>query len=77
MCIFFVLWSLLFWSGRRIILRRERDFVGRKWNTKAARQAWLNYVVLLDGRMCDADQWFDAGCSDGRDWDREYSWLSA
>lgn len=43
-----------------------------------ARDHGLNYVVFWDGfsqAWWDADLWFSLGCPDGRDWEREYSWL--
>lgn len=44
---------------------------------EAARQAELNYVTLWDGSeaLADARLWFALGAPDGRDWEREYSWL--
>lgn len=44
---------------------------------EAARQAELNYVTLWDGleSLFDAHLWFALGTPDGRDWEREYSWL--
>lgn len=44
---------------------------------EAARQAELNYVTLWDGSkaLSDAHLWFALGAPDGRDWEREYSWL--
>ena len=41
-----------------------------------ARDGGLNYIVFWaeDGR--DMDLWFALGCPDGRDWEREYSWVS-
>lgn len=53
------------------------------WTTRdvrkreAARQAELNYVTLWDGSeaLSDAHLWFALGAPDGRDWEREYSWL--
>lgn len=51
----------------------ERDV--RKRET--AREAQLNYVTLWDGSktLADAHLWFALGAPDGRDWEREYSWL--
>lgn len=51
----------------------ERDV--RKRNV--AREAQLNYVTLWDGSeaLSDAHLWFALGAPDGRDWEREYSWL--
>lgn len=51
----------------------ERDVRKRA----AARDAQLNYVTLWDGSeaLADADLWFALGTPDGRDWEREYSWL--
>lgn len=51
----------------------ERD--GRKRD--AARRSELNYVTLWDGSkaLFDAHLWFALGAPDGRDWEREYSWL--
>lgn len=53
----------------------------RTWTVKdvekraCATRASLNYIVFwaADGR--DADLWFALGCPDGRDWEREYSWV--
>lgn len=44
---------------------------------EAARKAQLNYVTLWDGLepLFDAHLWFALGAPDGRDWEREYSWL--
>lgn len=44
---------------------------------EAAREARLNYVTLWDGfeSLFDAHLWFALGAPDGRDWEREYSWL--
>lgn len=44
---------------------------------EAARQAELNYVTLWDGTeaLSDTHLWFALGAPDGRDWEREYSWL--
>ena len=44
---------------------------------EAARQAELNYVTLWDGfeSLYDAYLWLALGAPDGRDWEREYSWL--
>ena len=51
----------------------ERDVRKRA----AARQAELNYVTLWDGSetLSDTHLWFALGAPDGRDWEREYSWL--
>lgn len=51
----------------------ERDVRKRE----AARQAELNYVTLWDGSetLSDTHLWFALGAPDGRDWEREYSWL--
>lgn len=35
----------------------------------------LNYVVFWMSDLWDAELWFAMGCPDGRDWEREYSWL--
>lgn len=50
-----------------------RDVLKRE----AARGAQLNYVTLWDGSksLLDAHLWFAFGAPDGRDWEREYSWL--
>lgn len=40
-----------------------------------ARKNNLNYVVFWDVKISDADLWFALGCPDGRDWEREYSWI--
>lgn len=44
---------------------------------EAACQAELNYVTLWDGSetLFDTHLWFALGAPDGRDWEREYSWL--
>lgn len=44
---------------------------------EAARQVELNYVTLWDGTeaLSDTHLWFALGAPDGRDWQREYSWL--
>lgn len=51
----------------------ERDVRKRA----AAREAQLNYVTLWDGSeaLSDAHLWLALGAPDGRDWEREYSWL--
>lgn len=51
----------------------ERDVRKRE----VARQAELNYVTLWDGfeSLYDAHLWLALGAPDGRDWEREYSWL--
>ena len=41
----------------------------------AARAADLNYVVFWCEDLRDAALWFAMGCPDGRDWEKEYSWL--
>lgn len=43
---------------------------------EAARAAGLNYVVLWDRNLSDAELWFEAGFPDGEDWREPYSWLS-
>lgn len=42
---------------------------------ETARKNNLNYVVFWGDNSEDADIWFALGCPDGRDWEREYSWL--
>ena len=44
---------------------------------EAARRSELNYVTLWDGSevLSDVHLWFALGAPDGRDWEREYSWL--
>lgn len=53
----------------------ERDVAKRA----SAAEHKLNYVVLWDGSaaLLDAKLWIAMGCPDGRDWEREYSWLPA
>lgn len=53
------------WSARDIAKRA------------AAAKARLNYVVFWDGsdHIEDVRLWLAMGCPDGRDWEREYSWL--
>lgn len=41
----------------------------------AARMAGLNHVVFWGSSLDDARLWLDMGCPDGRDWEREYSWI--
>lgn len=41
----------------------------------AARMAGLNYVVFWGSSLDDAALWLAMGCPDGRDWEREYSWI--
>lgn len=41
----------------------------------AAEAHGLNYVAFWDDGLGDAAVWFALGCPDGRDWEREYSWL--
>lgn len=69
------------WRDRsRAGIPRYDDAV-RTWTVRdvdkraTARDAGLNYVVLWDNDLRDAAAWFDAGCPDGSDWEREYSWL--
>ncbi len=40
-----------------------------------ARRNNLNYVVFWGDEGQDIDLWFNLGCPDGQDWDREYTWL--
>lgn len=40
-----------------------------------ARENTLNYVVFWKADLSDAKLWFDLGCPDGQDWDKEYSWM--
>lgn len=42
---------------------------------ETARRNGLNYVVFWDPSLADAELWFATGCPNGRDWEREYSWL--
>lgn len=51
----------------------KRDVCKRE----AACQTELNYVTLWDGSetLFDTHLWFALGAPDGRDWEREYSWL--
>lgn len=51
------------WTQRDV---RKRD---------VARENALNYVVFWLPKCIDAQLWFALGCPDGRDWEREYSWL--
>ena len=41
-----------------------------------AARAGLNYVVFWESDLSDALLWFCLNCPDGRDWEREYSWLT-
>ena len=41
----------------------------------AARMAGLNYVVFWGSSLDDVALWLAMGCPDGRDWEREYSWI--
>lgn len=41
----------------------------------AARMAGLNYVVFWGSSLDDAALWLAMGCPDGKDWEREYSWI--
>ena len=34
----------------------------------------LNYVTFWDVDLSDFNEWVTAGCPDGKDWDRMYSW---
>lgn len=56
-----------------VVTWTQRDVAKRA----AAAEHGLNYVVLWDGseKMLDAKLWIAMGCPDGRDWEREYSWL--
>lgn len=40
-----------------------------------AKQNVLNYVVFWQSDLSDARLWFEHGCPDGHDWEKEYSWL--
>ena len=40
-----------------------------------AQKSCLNYVVFWQSDLSDAKLWFSLDCPDGRDWDKEYSWL--
>ena len=40
-----------------------------------ARQYNLKYVVFWKTDLSDVKIWIDAGCPDGYDWIKEYSWL--
>ena len=42
---------------------------------KVAAQNSLNYVVFWYSDLRDAKLWFAMGCPDGRDYEREYSWI--
>lgn len=35
----------------------------------------VNYVVFWDSKLEDANLWFAMGCPNGRDYEREYSWI--
>lgn len=50
------------WTGSDV---RKRD---------AARLGELNYLTFWKSDLSDFYEWVDAGCPDGRDWIREYSW---
>ena len=39
-----------------------------------ARQHDLNYLTFWKSDLSDFQEWIDAGCPDGKDWEREYSW---
>ena len=43
---------------------------------ECARKNNLNYVTLWDSDGMDADLWFAMGMPLGKDWEREYSWLT-
>ena len=68
------------WEDKALSVSRFYDPV--TWTRRdvakraAAAEHELNYVVLWDGcRLGDAMLWIAMGCPDGRDWEREYSWL--
>lgn len=42
---------------------------------EAAKSNNLNYVVFWDSNLDDAKLWIAMGCPDGRDYEREYSWI--
>lgn len=43
---------------------------------ETARLHNLNYIVFWKSDLSDVHEWIDAGCPDGHDWLKEYSWLS-
>ena len=51
------------------------------WTTRdvrkrtVAKDNGLNYIVFWDNLLIDFKRWVDKGCPDGRDYDKEYSWL--
>lgn len=68
------------WAGRHTPYYDHAVHVWSKTDVakrEAARRSHLNYVVFWDGtaNLSDARLWFALGCPDGRDWEREYSWL--
>lgn len=54
-----------------IVIWTERDVEKRA----CAKMNGLKYLVFWDTKLQDAQLWFDCGCPDATDWEREYSWL--
>lgn len=52
-------------------IQRELDVEKRA----CAKMNGLKYLVFWDTKLQDAQLWFDCGCPDATDWEREYSWL--
>ena len=53
-----------------IVTWTKRDVFKRS----VARKNNLNYVVFWKDDLSDFNEWLDAGCPDGKDWEHEYSW---
>jgi hypothetical protein len=53
-----------------IIVWTQRDVEKRKY----ARKSKLNYIVFWN--RSDIDNWFTNGCPNGKDWLKEYTWIS-
>ena len=66
------------WRRRGTTYYRNAEAVWTGYDVQKramAAQGGLNYVVFWDDKVSDADLWLALGCPDGRDWEREYSWL--
>lgn len=68
------------WVGKSADSKYYRDAV-TMWAKRdvekraCAKMNGLKYLVFWDTKLQDAQLWFDCGCPDATDWEREYSWL--
>ena len=68
------------WQAKNTEYYRQAEYAWTDLDVRkraAARAHDLNLVVLWDGSqsLADARLWLALGAPDGRDWEREYSWL--